>query len=598
MMIAVSTTGSFGQPAGIYAAGDLITGGGTVVYAGGGTSFSHTSGLNPGTTYYYRAWSFHAPVPEYSPGTDAAATTLCSSISVFPDTSAFESTVFPPSCWSRANNPWNRSSGASAYGDGTGSAFADFINTSIGFYDLISPVLNFGTLSTVSVTFDHAYATDQEKVDKLELWCSGDEGATYFLETTWLGGTNGPLNTGGSQPLPFVPAPGQWATKSQTLPAGTNRVMFRGVSGFGNNLYLDNIIFDGDCPQPVNPVGSGTDATSAVLSWEPAGSAVVWDVIYGSPGFNPENEGFLLTGVTTVPFLLEGLEVGMTYEFYVRSDCGSEQSQWAGPAGFTTACPVYGVPYFESFDTWAIPVPGCFVADDANSDSLTWELTSGFPLSPPNAMTISQSNVGPSDDWLFTPAFGLTEGTTYILSFHCRSCDTGGLQNLELKSGAGPAMEEMLPAPLWSGTSFSDTAYTNFIAEFTPATSGDWYFGWHFFSGTGTGCLLIDDITVDVGLATWTGSDSQDWDNPANWTDGLIPSWAQSVVIPGGTTFNPLVGVVPAECRSLSLEPGAAFTVDPDGMLTIFGNLLIKPGSVFNNQGIIQLKGNLENLSP
>ena len=95
------------------------------------------------------------------------------------------------------------------------------------------------------VKFDHAYATNVNEVDKLELWYSTDNGGTYNLLYTWLGGISGPLNTGGAVSGNFIPASNQWATKSRGLPAGTNKIRLRGVSAYGNNLYIDNIsIYD------------------------------------------------------------------------------------------------------------------------------------------------------------------------------------------------------------------------------------------------------------------------------------------------------------------------------------------------------------------
>ncbi|NPA67562.1 MAG: T9SS type A sorting domain-containing protein [Chlorobi bacterium] len=61
-LIAWSADGTFGTPADgtTYNPGDAIPGGGVVlVYGTTPTSYSHT-GLNPATTYYYRAWSYQS----------------------------------------------------------------------------------------------------------------------------------------------------------------------------------------------------------------------------------------------------------------------------------------------------------------------------------------------------------------------------------------------------------------------------------------------------------------------------------------------------------------------------------------------------------
>ena len=244
VMIAYNTTNTFGTPSGAYVPGNSIAGGGTVIYNGSGTSFSQTTGLSPGTIYYYMAWSVISSPLSYSAGTVASATTLCEVTNTFPYTTDFETVTFPPTCWSLDNKTWTRFASASGYGNGTASSKADFRNAGAGNFDLVSPKLDLASMTNPVVQFDHAYATRTTQVDKLELWYSTNDGGTYSLLNTWLGGKDGTLNTGGQVPSDvFVPAPTQWATKSTILPTGTNKIILRGVSVNGNNLYLDNIVF-------------------------------------------------------------------------------------------------------------------------------------------------------------------------------------------------------------------------------------------------------------------------------------------------------------------------------------------------------------------
>ncbi len=77
VMLVYNTTNTFGIPVEgtTYEVGNTISGGGTVLYSGNGTSFSH-SGLTPATMYYYRAYSVNGSLV-YSNGAVANATTLC-----------------------------------------------------------------------------------------------------------------------------------------------------------------------------------------------------------------------------------------------------------------------------------------------------------------------------------------------------------------------------------------------------------------------------------------------------------------------------------------------------------------------------------------
>ena len=55
-----------------------------------------------------------------------------------------------------------------------------------------------------------------------------------------------------------MPTSSQWATKRYSLPVGTNKIKFEGVTAFGNNLYLDNIKIGASNTNDV-----GADAVSA-----------------------------------------------------------------------------------------------------------------------------------------------------------------------------------------------------------------------------------------------------------------------------------------------------------------------------------------------
>lgn len=242
VLLAWSPTGTFGTPANgtVYSAGNSIPGGGTVLQYNGLTSFSHT-GLNPNTPYYYKAWSYNGSA--YSGGAVASAQTFCAETPA-PWSEDFETATFPPSCWdiNTGGSQWARSTAASSYGGGTASAIAEFfnINSAIPFALFTLPFNN-GSLQAPNLTFDYAYATYSGEPDELDIYYSTDGGLNFSLLYEMPGGTNGILNTGGTSTTAFVPTAAQWATKTLTLPTGTNMVAFNAISAYGNNLYLDNI---------------------------------------------------------------------------------------------------------------------------------------------------------------------------------------------------------------------------------------------------------------------------------------------------------------------------------------------------------------------
>ena len=93
------------------------------------------------------------------------------------------------------------------------------------------------------------------------------------------------------------------------------------------------------CRKPMNLTASDASQNSVTLSWTAMGNETDWDIIFGTPGFNPENEGTLIQNVTSNPYTLTGLTALTAYEVYVRANCGSgDVSDWiATPVSFNTA---------------------------------------------------------------------------------------------------------------------------------------------------------------------------------------------------------------------------------------------------------------------
>lgn len=100
VLIAYSSSGLIGAPAkGTgYSVGSSIPGGGTVIYSGNSTSFSHQS-LDAGKNYTYRIWSKNS-ANEYSAGVTAVGATLCGAPTL-PIVEGFNSSELSP-CWSVA----------------------------------------------------------------------------------------------------------------------------------------------------------------------------------------------------------------------------------------------------------------------------------------------------------------------------------------------------------------------------------------------------------------------------------------------------------------------------------------------------------------
>jgi hypothetical protein len=155
----------------------------------------------------------------------------------------FEGEIFPPPGWNLEYSGlqyWGHYRGASGYGMGTASAqFNCFLAPAGIIQSLVLKSLG-STAVGDSLSFDYAYATYISEIDKLIIETSDNGGNTYSTLVTLNGGVSGPLVTAPPTTSLFVPSATQWATKKYALPLGTNRVRFKAVSAYGNDLYLDN----------------------------------------------------------------------------------------------------------------------------------------------------------------------------------------------------------------------------------------------------------------------------------------------------------------------------------------------------------------------
>lgn len=132
----------------------------------------------------------------------------------------------------------------SAFGVGAGAVGFNFYNASNGStLTLTSPTFPAVGAGT-QIFFDVAGATyTGGEVDQIVLEESNDGGTTWTAVSTMTNAPNGVgvLNTSGAIGPSFVPTATQWASLAYPLTAGANQIRFRGVSNFGNWVYLDNI---------------------------------------------------------------------------------------------------------------------------------------------------------------------------------------------------------------------------------------------------------------------------------------------------------------------------------------------------------------------
>ncbi len=175
-------------------------------------------------------------------------------------------------------------------------------------------------------------------------------------------------------------------------------------------------------------------------------------------------------------------------------------------------------PFVEDFDN-ATDFAGCFTAIDQDANGNSWiQQELEFQPLVTSYFATNGTNDAAKEDYLFTPAFSLTAGSTYDFSFKYNGADSGNgpaNENIEILVAQGPTV-----ADANAGTSiFSDTGITQNGAfadietqaltgtgSFTPTMSGDYHFvfkstGSPLLPGGTTGFLLVFEYGVDETLS-------------------------------------------------------------------------------------------------
>lgn len=188
-----------------------------------------------------------------------------------PLTEGFTSATFPPTGWSIVNaggSTWTRSNSVGvAPTTGNSMQFLNYsINETADDEVRIRPV-DLSTYSNAQISFDVAYRPySASNSDGLEVLVSTNCGST-FTSLYSKSGTTLATVAGYQSGSAFVPTATQWRKDTVDLSAyvgqGNVIIAFRNLSGYGNNLYVDNINVTGtinNAPPVASFTSGGTTA--------------------------------------------------------------------------------------------------------------------------------------------------------------------------------------------------------------------------------------------------------------------------------------------------------------------------------------------------
>ena len=234
-------------------------------------------------------------------------------------------------------------------------------------------------------------------------------------------------------------------------------------------------------------------------------------------------------------------------------------------SGVLTVNPlVVNLPYTQDFEGLSEPLlaPG-WRAEDVNADGQEWYTDNGSARIDYNAFEAT-------DDWLFSPGINMSAGVSYYVSFSYAALDASYPEKLELKYGNQRNAAAMGVTTLFSNTNITNTSSINVDFVFEAPTTDTYYFGWHCFSNADMYGVLLDDFSIEM-VNDWSGSVSQLWSEPQNWTSGSVPNSASSIAIRGSNQV--YVDLDHAVCNNLFIGSSAKLIIQPNKGLEVHNNL-------------------------
>ncbi|MBW3131017.1 T9SS-dependent choice-of-anchor J family protein [Hymenobacter profundi] len=337
------------------------------------------------------------------------------------------------------------------------------------------------------------------------------------------------------------------------------------------------------CQTPVNFQFTAVTTTSANITFTASAGTGLYVAEYGPAGFAP-GSGTTITSATS-PITLTGLAAATTYDVYVSKSCGGTAGTSAryGPLKLTTACQPTAVtfPYTQNFDA-ANTLPCGYTILDANNDGYSWRLTNITDLisSSPNAIAYiyneDDTTVG-ANDWFFTTALPLTAGQQYNMSFKYRvgSYDDGTVipEGLEIRYGTAPTVAAMTAgASVYNNTNLNSTAFATVSAQaIQPATTGQYYIGFHAISNPDAYVLVIDDIAITTTALPVNQALSRAIEAYPNPTTGMLRLnlSASSARQRRATVFNTLGQVVLTRPLNTAAEQQLDLSTLSNGLYTV-----------------------------
>jgi hypothetical protein len=308
------------------------------------------------------------------------------------------------------------------------------------------------------------------------------EATNDFLELHNSNGVSTPVNTYSGNLNASLPAP-----YTSSAPDGSLTFRFQSNAGVpaqaqrGYRIRVEAV----QCNTPNTLTAAGT-FEQVNLGWVGGASATQYEVFQATtaaPAPTAVSVG-TLTGSTATTYSATGLIAGQPYFFWVRSVCGADKSDWAGPISATPICNPTTVPYLENFNGFVGGVlPPC-----TRAESSAWQTNA------------TNGNLFTNDDYsnFYTRGVSLTAGTQYRVTYDF-STNLTGPASVEIYWGSTNVAPTDGTIVTTLAEHFDFAALQSNIVNFTAPTTGTYYL--RFFVSDinvpGTN-VSFDNIRIEV----------------------------------------------------------------------------------------------------
>lgn len=412
------------------------------------------------------------------------------------DTSVTGSTAPMPDCWKRAGNgsTYITTGSVAPLSPANRLYLSASATTPTDAYAVMPPVSNLQA-ETHRLRFK-GYATATGKSIEIGYFeLAGDASSFIVLETFEMPSTV----IANSQEFTYTP---QFVPNGiETLAFKVNGAAFTGTT----TIYIDDVYWEvlPSCPDITEFEIENLGSTTADIYWNPGEAETAWQYVYAESAVTDPST-LTPEDIINNPYLsLVDLLPTTTYKLWVRSNCGSGLlGNWSDPLIFTTTCAPAALPWTEGFEgittVGTTAFPPCWFEENGD-----WASSSATTNNTPKSGTkYIRNSWTATNEYIWTPGFELTAGTSYDFSFYMQGDGFTGwnvdiFHNSVQNSVDAIQIGETIIAP-GSGT-IAIQPYTLVKNTFIPNSSGVHYFAIRVNETTGSPWYIaFDDFKFEV----------------------------------------------------------------------------------------------------